>query len=250
MKNQYISKFKKFGYVKINLANKGKTDLTKVKKKIQLTAFKLLKKKKFSLEKFHYLKVDNIELNNFRTKLMQSINKDINLKKIIYEQLKNFIDECVGPDIIVQKFQNLVIQQPKDKNRAPFHKDAPVNSNYEIVVWLPLVDCFKSMSMYMFDIKIHEKVRKFIINNSDEKKIESFCKKNGKLMNVRFGEVLIFLTNNYHYIPINEEDNTRWSFNIRYKNLFTPYGTKNLMDFYEIFKLSPTTKLINSIEKI
>ena len=32
MKNQYISKFKKFGYVKINLANKGKTDLTKVKK--------------------------------------------------------------------------------------------------------------------------------------------------------------------------------------------------------------------------
>ena len=43
MKNQYISKFKKFGYVKINLANKGKTDLTKVKK-IQLTAFKLLKK--------------------------------------------------------------------------------------------------------------------------------------------------------------------------------------------------------------
>ena len=33
MKNQYISKFKKFGYVKINLANKGKTDLTKVKKK-------------------------------------------------------------------------------------------------------------------------------------------------------------------------------------------------------------------------
>ena len=106
------------------------------------------------------------------------------------------------------------------------------------------------MSMYMFDIKIHEKVRKFIINNSNEKKIESFCKKNGKLINIRFGEVLIFLTNNYHYIPINEEDNTRWSFNIRYKNLFTPYGTKNLMDFYEIFKLSPTTKLINSIEKI
>ena len=48
------------------------------------------------------------------------------------------------------------------------------------------------------------------------KKIES-CKKMEKLINIRFGEVLIFLTNNYHYIPINEEDNTRWSFNIDIK---------------------------------
>ena len=80
---------------------------------------------------------------------MQSINKDINLGKDYLRTIKNFIDECVGPDIIVQKFVNLVIQQPKDKNRAPFHKDAPVNSNYEIVVWLPLVDCFKSMSIHV-----------------------------------------------------------------------------------------------------
>ena len=45
-------------------------------------------------------------------------------------------------DICVQNI-NFSIQRPSDQQRAPFHKDSPPNSPYEIVVWLPLVDCTK-----------------------------------------------------------------------------------------------------------
>ena len=89
----------------------------------------------------------------------------------------------------------------------------------------------------MFYIKIHEKVRKFIINNSDEKKIESFCKKNGKLINIRFGEVLIFLTNNYHYIQLMRKI-IRGGLLILDIKIYLLLMEQNLMDFYEIFNYS------------
>ena len=68
------------------------------------------------------------------------------------------------------------------------------------------------------------------------------------LLDVKFGEALIFWTNNFHYIPVNQEKKTRWSLNLRYKNLFTQYGTKNLLDYYDILKISPITKLLNNID--
>ena len=62
------------------------------------------------------------------------------------------------------------------------------------------------MSMYMFDVKNHERAKAFLRKqNSEKKKLISFAKKYGKLLNYKFGEVLIFWTNNYHYIPVNKE---------------------------------------------
>ena len=172
----------------------------------------------------------------------------MNLGSKTNNSLNDFMDKCLGPDVIVQKNVNLVIQSPNDKNRSPFHKDAPIASNYELVVWIPLVDCIKTMSMYIFDVKNHEKAKKLLINNISDKKYNEFSKKNGKLFDIKFGQALIFWTNNFHYIPINKENKTRWSLNIRYKNLFTQYGTKSFLDYYEILKISPITKLLNKID--
>jgi sporadic carbohydrate cluster 2OG-Fe(II) oxygenase len=205
-------------------------------------------KKNFSLEKFHNYKLKNISLNQFRNNLISKINNQKNFKSDIYESLSSLLDSCLGPDIIVQKNINLVIQKPFDKDRAPFHKDAPINSNYEIVVWIPLVDCFNTMSMYIFDIKKHKKNEEFIKKNYTTKSYEIFSRKEGYLPKVKFGQALVFWSNNYHYIPINKEKATRWSLNVRYKNLFTKYGTKNLLDFYDILKTSAVTKLLDRID--
>ena len=45
---------------------------------------------------------------------------------------------------------------------------------------------------------------------------------------------------------INETKKTRWSLNIRFKNLFTPFGERNLLDYFEILKTSPITNLLNN----
>ena len=63
------------------------------------------------------------------------------------------------------------------------------------------------------------------------------------LKEIKFGQALIFNTNNYHYIPINKTNKTRWAINLRLKNLFTPYGERNLLDYYEILKISPLSKM-------
>ena len=70
-----------------------------------------------------------------------------------------------------------------------------------------------------------------------------FVNKKGKLKEINFGQALIFNTNNYHYIPINKTSKTRWAINIRLKNLFSPYGERNLLDYYELLKISPLSKM-------
>tara|TARA_B100001540_G_scaffold317100_1_gene348993 strand:+ start:228 stop:980 length:753 start_codon:yes stop_codon:yes gene_type:complete len=247
-KNNNINEFSKKGYCVVDIDKKYIKELEKLNLSILNNITKKIGKNNYELSDFHKLKLSDIELNNFRLETIKLINSKKNLRRIIYDSLGGFLDKCLGPDVVVQKNINLVIQSPKDKNRSPFHKDAPMASNYELVVWLPLVDCVKTMSMYLFDLKHHNQAKKLIMKNTSEKKFKDFSKKNGKLLNVKFGQAMIFWTNNFHYIPVNEEKRTRWSLNLRYKNLFTKYGTKNLLDYYDILKLSPITELLNKID--
>ena len=241
--------FEKKGYAVLDINKDYLPKLIKLKRTIENeTINNLSKNENFSLEKFHKFKLKKLSLNQFRMSMISKINKQKNLKLDIYNSINNVLDKCLGPDIVVQKNINLVIQKPKDKDRAPFHKDAPANSNYEIVVWVPLVDCYDTMSMCIFDVSKHKKSKRFLKKNNSPIKFDKYSKKEGVLPNVKFGQVLIFWTNNYHYIPVNKEKDTRWSLNVRYKNLFTKYGTKNLLDFYEILKLSPLTKLLDKID--
>jgi len=242
--------FNKKGYVILDIDKKYINYLKKIKKKIQIKSKNHIKlNKSYTLENFHefYFK-NNITLNDFRLKMMTELNKNKDFKKKIYSSMSYFFDKCLGPDVIVQKNLNLVIQKPKDKDRAPFHKDAPANSSHELVVWLPLVDCHRSMSMYVFDVSKHNAINNFLKENISYKKQEILSKKKGFLPKIKFGQALIFWSNCYHYIPVNVEHETRWSINLRYKNLFTKYGIKNLLDFYEILKISPISKLLNKIE--
>ena len=58
----------------------------------------------------------------------------------------------LGKDLLVQKTINLVIQTPKDLNPTIPHRDAPPNSYFELVIWIPLVDCKNTKSMYTIDM--------------------------------------------------------------------------------------------------
>lgn len=246
MKNINIfSEFSKKGFVKIKLDKKYVNTYKDLKNLIKKKFPKSFKDNSF--ENFHY-NVNFEEINNIRMKIIKTINTKKDLKKNIYLSGKSFLDNALGTDIVVQKNINLAIQMPHDTSRPLFHKDTPLSSKYEIVFWIPLVDCKETMCMTMIDKKYHDEADNLLnnVHKNSGNILEKFSKKKGTYIPLKFGEAIIFSTDNFHFIPINKTKKTRWSLNLRFKNLFTPYGERNLLDYFEVLKTSPITNLLNN----
>ena len=96
----------------------------------------------------------------------------------------------------MQTRPNLSIQLPKDNSSLlPVHADTWSGvSPFEVVVWLPLVNCFKSKSMYILPTKKFKKIQKKLFNKKikSSKEVFNLIKKDLIWLNVNYGEVLIF----------------------------------------------------------
>ncbi len=238
----------KDGFEKRKLSKKEVTKLIFIKNYLEKYLQKTLNTQKLKLENLHKIKIDR-NFNDLRLEIISQMNKIPNIQEKLFNIFKPNLTELFGKDIAGQKNINLAIQRPYDKDRAPMHADAPSNSLYEVVIWLPLVNCKKTMNMFFFPINQTEKTKKFLLNEKS-KDPEKFAKKNGFLpTKVNFGEFIIFWTKLYHYVPINSENQTRWSLNFRYKNLFSPYSQKGYLDYFEPVNYSEVTNLVLSNEK-
>lgn len=199
---------------------------------------------------FHDLNFTGPRLNELRVKLINHCTNNIDSGTLIFEAFRNTVIELLGPDLLVQKNTNLVIQQPKDPNPSEVHRDAPANSPYEVVVWLPLVDCYATKGMYVLDVPTTNKALKLLDGpKGNYAEFENYCLEHGKQPNVPFGSALFFWTGILHGSRINAEKETRWTLNMRYKNLFSPNGAKEPFEFFKIFNLSPLTKIAIDFQK-
>jgi sporadic carbohydrate cluster 2OG-Fe(II) oxygenase len=242
--------FFKNGYFVYKIKNKK--DLFTLKKSI-ITNSKILLKKKIRdqnfFDNFHNLKIKNN--NSFRMNLMKKINRKHFGSKIGFKIFSDIIEEIFGKDIVTQKNINLVIQQPGDDSQTTVHRDSPPNSLYEVVVWVPLTKTYKTKNMYILNKSQTSKIYKMVEmslkknENVDETmdKYFKFAFKKAKRFNLNFGEAIIFWAPLVHCVEMNKEKTTRWSFNFRYKNTFTPYGTKGFIDYFKISNQSIVTKL-------
>ena len=119
-----------------------------------------------------------------------------------------------------------------DSSLLPVHSDTWAgDSPFEIVVWLPLVDCKESQSMFILpkNTKLFKKFNKISFKNNNE--IFNIIKKDIKFINIKYGQVLIFSQNLPHGNIVNKKNKTRWSLNARTKSLMSPYSKKGLLDF-------------------
>ena len=195
---------------------------------------------------FHNL-VKNLldtELNKKKVNIIKKISNNHKLVDLIFSSFAEKIENMLGKDLLVQKTINLVIQTPNDLNPTIPHRDAPPNSYFELVIWIPLVDCNKTKSMYTIDME----TTKFALDELEKNPenwtdfLEKF--KNKKIYpNVKFGQALFFLPYIYHGSDKNETNETRFSLNIRFKGLFSPSGKKFPLHFFRLFKVSELTKL-------
>ena len=245
-----FTKLKKNGFTlihinKINTINKIRDQILKIIKK-ELKKCNINYSKKINdifFNNFHKIEIDDAVINRIRLNTIKEINKNNVLIDKLYKVFSKEIKILLGDDIVGQKNVNLVIHRPKDKSVAPIHRDSPPNSPHEIVFWLPLVDCYGTKSMNLLNKKFTSGAEKILLNsNKNYETFENFFKRRSNLIVCDYGQVLLFQTPVFHYIPINSENETRFSLNFRFKNLNTKYGSKTFPEYFKIVKISNKAK--------
>ena len=247
--NKMSNKFEMYGYI----ISKNNNNL--FLKEIEKIIFPVLKKKiklskkisfDYILNKIH-LFIHKKDLNNLRLEIFNKINKSKKIRKLFYETSKNLLDIIAGNELVMQNRINLSIQFPQDDSSLlALHSDTwSGDSPYEVVVWLPLVNTYRSKSM-------------FILKPSKYKNFESKFKKHSKKnigliynkikkdlvwVKVKKGEFLLFNQNLPHGNDVNLEKDTRWSLNCRFKNIFAPYGDKKIGEFFSPITLRKVSEM-------
>lgn len=205
-----------------------------------------IKTKNLNLNKLHdYINEKNI--NAVRLKLISSINKDKNFRKNFFELAKNMLSKIVGNELAMQNNINLSIQIPHDETSLlPIHSDTwSGDSPFESVLWLPMVNCYNTKSMFILNSKKMNTFNRTFSN----KKIKSISdlykrfKKDLNFLKINYGDYLLFNQNLPHGNLINITKETRVSLNCRFKGLFTPYSQKDLGSFFSPLKIRAATKL-------
>jgi sporadic carbohydrate cluster 2OG-Fe(II) oxygenase len=199
----------------------------------------------------HYLnavhkKVQTTSLNDFRLKVIQTLNDFPELRLAYFALARPILDEIVGNELAMQQRVNLSIQLPGDTSSLlAVHADTwSGDSPYEVVVWLPLVDCYRTKTMYLlpparaadFDANFSQ------LAGSSSESIFLAIQDQVNWLEIRSGQVLVFDQSLPHGNRVNEESETRWSMNCRFKGVFTPYGDKRLGEFFEPIVLRPATR--------
>lgn len=193
----------------------------------------------------HYLTVD--KLNDVRLKVITEMNRDPGFRLAYFKAGRSALMELAGNELAMQRRVNLSIQLPNDDSSLlPIHADVwSGDSPFEIVMWVPLVDCYATKSMYIAKADVDAKVQvdfSAFANKSSED-LYQHVKDDVTFLNVPFGSILLFSQNVMHGNRINIESESRWSMNCRFKSILTPYHGKKMGEFFEPIVVRPLTRL-------
>jgi sporadic carbohydrate cluster 2OG-Fe(II) oxygenase len=202
---------------------------------IKATNQQLREHKIKDLNKIH--KIISVEkLNNFRLGVIKKINKDKFLRYHYFNIAREYLYILVGNELMMQKNINLSIQLPNDNSSLlPIHSDVwSGDSPYEINLWIPLVNCYKTKAMYILEQKNYSSFKKKMNENKyySSQDIFNLVKNKVRWLTVNYGEFLIFNQGLPHGNIVNIEKETRWSMNCRFKGIFSPYGDKKVGEFF------------------
>ena len=241
--------YEKYGFVIKKVKNISELEKMRrllvgcIKKKLSIN--KSLKDDKLLNNIHKYLKPN--KLNTVRKNLIEIINDNDEFRRLYYQISKEYLDVLLGNELAMQRRVNLSIQLPRDNSSLlPIHSDIwGGNSPFDLVVWVPLVDCYKTKSMYLLPPSKANKINKMFKkskNNSGENLFKKI-KKDLTWVDVKYGEVLIFNQALPHGNVKNLENETRWSLNCRFKSIFSPYNDKKLGEYFEAITLRKVSQI-------
>lgn len=181
-------------------------------------------------------------INETRLRMIRLLNGKF--KPDYFSFAKTALEELVGNELVMQRNINLSIQLPGDASSLlPVHCDTwSGDSPYEAVLWVPLVDCYGTKSMFFCNKAFNDGITD-LSKFKDPEEIYQFVKPHAPFIDCKYGECLIFTQNIMHGNRVNETNETRWSMNCRFKSALTPYGDKKLGEFFEPITIRPATRL-------
>ncbi len=191
--------------------------------------------------------VDVAGLNDFRLAVIAGLNQLPWLRAAYYGLARSALASLVGNELAMQRRINLSIQLPNDASSLlPVHADVwSGDSPFEVVVWLPLVDCRKTKSMYLLsparNAEIHADMAAFRAKSAED--LYNEIEPDVSFLDIAYGQVLVFSQNILHGNIVNREPETRWTMNCRFKSLFSPYADKKLGEFFDPITLRAATRM-------
>lgn len=198
------------------------------------------------LDYFHRVR-PGIDLNAFRLSLIEGMAADPAVRADVYWTASKHLHWLVGNELAMQRVCNLSIQQPDDQSAIlPLHTDIwSGNSPYEVVLWLPLVDCFRTKSMFLLP---REKSRQVCsgagtFRDFSTEQLYRRVEKDLIWLDVPFGHGVLFWHGLLHGNRVNCENETRWTINVRFKSLLSPYGTKEIGESFLPITPRPLTRI-------
>ena len=184
------------------------------------------------------------QATQFRLKLTKEILIGREIGADVFRSFDRYLPQLVGNDVLSQRVPNVVFQPPGDPHPTELHRDAPANSPYEVVVWLPLVDCFGTKSMFLLDrASSEEALATYRAKPDDREAFQAVLNERSIQLSVTYGSALLFWPALFHGSVVNTERETRISLNTRFKNLFAPLGMKDPFRYFSVLHTSPLTRM-------
>jgi sporadic carbohydrate cluster 2OG-Fe(II) oxygenase len=186
------------------------------------------------------------EVNELRVKVMAGLADDAQVRRWIFSIARPWLEALVGNELAMQLRPNLSVQLPGDADSAlAIHADTwSGHSPFEAVVWIPLVDCWGTKSLYMVPPAVAEGLWERFAAGRGRSTSDLFDAVVDDVVWIEaaFGQVVVFDHSLPHGNQTNGETTTRWSLNCRFTGLFTPYGDKGLGDFFTPITMRPVTQ--------
>lgn len=186
-------------------------------------------------------------LNALRLHVVNAMAAEPWIRAAYFAIGRRTLESLVGNELAMQRQINLSIQLPEDAGSLlPVHSDVWAgDSPYEVVLWVPYVDCARTKSMYFCDPAHDAEVQSRLSELRGHTVDDLFARiePHVRFIDIKYGEALVFTQNVLHGNRVNLEPETRWSSNCRFKSVLSPYADKKLGEFFEPVTLRPATRL-------
>lgn len=186
-------------------------------------------------------------LNDMRLKVFNALNRTSWFREAYYSLARQAIGALVGNELAMQRRIGLSIQLPDDDSSLlPLHADTwSGDSKFEVVLWIPFVDCMKTKSMFFLPME-KDRPMQSRLAEYDGRSVEDLFQEvepDLEWLEVPYGHYLLFTQTVMHGNRVNRESTTRWTMNCRFKSALSPYADKRLGEFFDPITLRPATRL-------
>ena len=188
-------------------------------------------------------------LNELRLATYRAINERPWFRPSYFNLARGLVESLVGNELAMQNRVNLSIQMPHDDSSLlELHADVfGGETPFQVVQWLPLVDCRDTKSMFILP---HAKTKEVTprlaeIGAGGMAKLFDMVERDLVWLDVPYGKVLVFSPNCLHGNVVNRLPTTRWSMNCRFTGLFTPYTSfeKKIGSYYLPITTRPVSRI-------